>query len=165
MSYHPEWLGKNIVGSNLPWERAQKDALSSFLNQYTLHDSYWIGLYLMPQRKGILVVRWDTFWTKGKVPYPGSAISEWPILIFQLSGLQQVEIALVEDGIAGASSQPIKKNEQGEILVSTSVVLHHTQVNDHSDGKASFVHDSVVEILCLSRNGDILEVPMQSTEV
>lgn len=57
--------------------------MPAFLSEYTLHDSYWIGLHLRPGLEGMAVVRWDTHWSGGRIVYPGSAVADWLVLLIR----------------------------------------------------------------------------------
>lgn len=157
--YYPDWLGRDVFAGVLPWERALTTTISSFLQQYSFHDSYWIGLFLESNSNGVMIVRWDTFWTEGRVPFPGSMVAEWPILILRLSRLQHVEVALREDGLAGVTSSPLTEQEVQSLSVEGD--LHRTQIDDHSGGVVQLCHEPNIALLCFNRQRDILEIPLK----
>jgi hypothetical protein len=149
-SYYPAWLGGDLVEETLPWEGALATTLSEFLQQYSLHDSIWIGLYLGLNQEGVLLLRWDTVWTEGRVPFPGPLVAEWPVLAVKLTGLAVTDVRLRDIGIAGAVSAPV----QGE-------TLHRTVIDDQESGSAALVHEPEVKLLCLDRTRNLLPVPMR----
>jgi hypothetical protein len=158
----PEWLGGEIVSGQLPWQRALRTTLPRFFRSYTLHDSYWMGLFLEPQRHGVALIRWDTFWTDGRVAYPGNRVAEWPLLLIGFTGLCHADIGLEEDGIAAAWSEVLSPAKRVEMNVQSGE-LHHTGIEDHRGGVARLIHHPDVALLCLSKNRDILEIPDKDT--
>ncbi len=158
--YYPVWLGQALITDDLPWEQATSSTFPSFLEHYSVHDSYWIGLYLEPQRNAIGIVRWDTFWTKGIIPFPGSRVAEWPLLIMRFSGVLHSDINLQEDGIAGATSAPIHQKDRSRWGIATDLQLDHTQIEDHRGGIAELLHHPQVAFLCLSCQREVLSIPL-----
>jgi hypothetical protein len=51
---------------------AVEATMPRFLSRYTLHDSYWIGLYLQPKAEAVALVRWATYRTDGGLPSAGT---------------------------------------------------------------------------------------------
>ncbi len=147
--YYPAWLGGDLVEETLPWEGALATSLAEFLEQYSLHDSYWIGLYLGVNQEGVLLLRWDTVWTEGRVPFPGPLVAEWPVLAVKLSGLAVTEVRLKDMGIAGAASGPV----EGE-------GLQRTVIDDQEGGSAVLIHEAGVKVLCLDRGRNGVKIPM-----
>jgi len=145
--YYPRWLGPAVVAGQAPWPQALRFTWGQFLTSYTLHDSLWLGLYLESGQEGLLAIRWDTYWTNGRVPFPGSTVATWPILLCRLTQLAQVQIALAEDGIADAESSPTVPAEEN------ADPLCRTVISAHDGTIASFVHSSTVTFLCLSAEG------------
>lgn len=164
MDYYPNWLSNDLLNDNLPWDQALPTTMRQFLSQYTFHDSHWISLYLQPQRNAICVIRWDTFWTEGKVPFPGSRVAQWPLLLIRLTGLLHADIDLwesaVQTGISGAESARIGESER----VGWGIPAHHptdyTRIRDFDGGIAHLVHAPPVSFLCMSRDRQVLAIPM-----
>ena len=72
---HPSRLGRDLVGGGLPWEESVEATMPTLLPEYTLRDSYRIGLYPQPNAEAAAFVRRDNKWTRA-----GSAIrrAPWP---------------------------------------------------------------------------------------
>jgi hypothetical protein len=146
MDHYPDWLGRDLVAGNLPWSEGVASSLPAFLDRYTLHDSYWIGLYAEPGRCATLLLRWDTFWTQGEVPFPGSLVAEWPLLAVRFDALDRSEVRLRDHGLASALSGPTNR----------AADAHRTHLADHHGGDATLVHAPGVRLLCLSRSREPL---------
>ena len=146
MDYYPDWLGRDLVADRFPWNE-DLVRLDKFFEHYTLHDSYWIRLYAEPQHEATLLLRWDTFWTNDRVPFPGSAVAEWPILAIRLLDVRESAVELLESGIAAAECQTA-----GDHL--------RTTVEDHAGGNAVLVHAPAVRMICLSRDRETLAIPL-----
>ena len=98
--YYPAWLAKALLEDSLPWPDALPTTMPEFLKSYTLHDSVWISLTLdaIYDGGGRAFLRWDTIWTDGRVPFPGSTVAEWPILIIGFSQLHSAELTGYKKG-------------------------------------------------------------------
>lgn len=72
--YYPRWLKRDLIDDALPWDAAQVTTLERFLDEYTLHDSLVVGLWLDPANGVTLIVRWDPIW----VNYEAERIDFWP---------------------------------------------------------------------------------------
>jgi hypothetical protein len=75
--------------------------------------------------------------------------------------VQQVEVALIEDGIAGATSLPFIEQGHEKSQSSAMSDLYLTTIEDHSGGMAQLIHVPSVAILCLNRAREVLEIPFQ----
>jgi len=90
MANFPNWIARGLREGTLPWDIAQTTTMSQFLGQYTLHDSCWIDLQIVPQEAAIAVIRWDTIWCMDRVPFPGGYMNEWPILLIRFARMYRV---------------------------------------------------------------------------
>jgi hypothetical protein len=148
--YYPPWLGSDLLWDEFPWEAGITAPLSAFLSAYTLHDSAWVGLYIDPDAAAtaIAVVRWDTFWTEGRVPFPGSAVAEWPFLLLRFTGLRGIQFL----GYGGDDHDRSPRS----IDACTSGVLdgpvHRTVFEDTYGGSVQIDHRARVDLLCLGRD-------------
>jgi hypothetical protein len=156
--YYPAWLGGDLVEETLPWEGALSTTLADFLEQYSMHDSCWIGLYLGVNQEGVLLFRWDTNWTEGRVPFPGSHVADWPVLAVKLSGLGYTDVRLKDMGIAGARSGLV--DASGVVIDADNLELHQTVIDDFSGGSAILIHEAGVKVLCFDRGRNELKIPM-----
>lgn len=142
------WLGPDLLWDEFPWEMGVKTDMPTFLAKYTLHDSGWVGVFIEPDAQGlaVVVIRWDTFWTDGRVPFPGSAVAEWPFLLIRLSEFQGIELIDFRRDpssprtISGTSCDPVSHE------------LHITKIEDVYGGTVVLKHGPSLDILCLSPN-------------
>jgi hypothetical protein len=159
-SYYPNWLGSDLLTGDLFWNRSLKSTMPKFLAQYTLHDSYWIGMFLEPQRNGVAIIRLDTYWTEGRISFPSSTVSDWHLLLIYFSGLCHIDVNLNETGISGAEAKPLIDKQRETISFLPSDELHSTEIEDFTGGTARFIHNPQVSLLCLSKDKEILEIPL-----
>lgn len=160
-SYYPPWLAGDLLADSIPWDRAVQTTLSAFFADYTLHDSSWIGLTLDPVYDGgaTAIIRWDTIWTDGRVPFPGSRVAEWPILLIRFAGVSRVEQAGY-DRMPDAPSRGIDAATTTEDAVSDETpARHRTVIEDHFGGALTLVHAPTVKLLCLARDRTVLAIP------
>jgi hypothetical protein len=153
--FYPEWLAEALLHGTLPWSEGYLTTLPRFFASYTLHDSSWIGLAANPAYDCELraLVRWDTFWTEGRVPYPGSIVAEWPILAIRFRKILRVAL----DGFDATDSA----TERSIADVATTELApeqHQTTFRDSSGATVEVVHAPPVELLCLDRAGRPQEI-------
>lgn len=141
----PEWLSAMLRATDLLAVGGESTTVASFLDAYTLHDSYWIAL-LSDGWAAHLVIRFDAFWTGGRVPHPGPVVAEWPILVLTLPRLARVELDLQDAGIGEAISVP---HEADNGLVTTLI-------HDHVGGSAELVHSMNIQVHCFDSEGTSL---------
>jgi hypothetical protein len=177
--FFPGSLGKGLLTGDLPWTSAQRVTMAAFLASYSLHDSYWMGLWSEPASAPVAVIRWDTFWTHGRVEHPGPAVDTWPILLIRFPQIDQLLLAVGTDelsyeGINGAISQPVSATER-EALLSVATgrttlndrmieylldpVVYHTIIEGIGWHEVHVFHRGEVEVLCLSQEGQLIVVP------
>jgi hypothetical protein len=156
VSYFPEWLGNSLIGGDLPWDQATRSTIQEFLAEYTLHDSIWINLIVGTSDDGevLAVIRWDTFWTRGRVPHPGSAIANWPILIIRLPRVEGVRL----EGFA-TTTQTTRTISTASSVGVDEGGIQLTEIRDVEGGRILLEHDAAVEILCLAHDRSVLPVP------
>ena len=146
----PNWLSPALVDEQVLDTPAIETAMATFLDGYTLHDSYWIALVTNVWASH-LAVRFDAFWSDGRIPHPGSTVAEWPILITTMTDLVSARIQLREAGIGEAISVPV----DGSDTHSTTII------RDHQNGTAELVHASEVHIRCFDRAGGPIDIPLE----
>ncbi|HZU11235.1 MAG TPA: hypothetical protein VFB58_00200 [Chloroflexota bacterium] len=59
---HAPWLRRALLEDLLPWDQAQVVDLPHFWREYTVHDSIWNGLWLVPGRDLVALISWDFGW-------------------------------------------------------------------------------------------------------
>lgn len=148
--YYPAWLGPDLLWDDFPWEAGVATSLGAFLESYTLHDSSWVGLFLDPDQNAsaVAVVRWDTFWAEGRVPFPGSAVAEWPFLLIRFSGLRGIRFAGYGAQARDLSPRTISAARSEAIETGA----HRSVFEDIFDGSVEVEHDPLVDLLCLERD-------------
>lgn len=135
--YYPDWLSPALVDDQVLDTPGIETTMATFVDGYTLHDSYWIALVTNIWASRV-AVRFDEFWSDGRVPHAGSAVAEWPVLIIMMIDLVSTRIQLREAGIG----QAISVSVDGSDTHSTTVI------RDHQNGSAELVHASKVRIRC-----------------
>ena len=88
---YPDWLYRELVEDYLPWEQGRKINFTEFNKKYTLHDSYWIGIFLNVayDQTATLVIQWDAVWLPDEVAKSTSIVNDWPYLFIQLKKIEQ----------------------------------------------------------------------------
>jgi hypothetical protein len=177
-----------FAGTQLPLGCGITTTMAKFLDAYTLHDSYWIDITLDPTCEALLIIRWDTFWTDGRVVRPSSRITQWPILLVRMprcymmvrseawTSLRWGNVYQSQDGISDAVSRVMELEEITRLfsLVPRQPTLrwiyddtkpvqdqtvHHTTIYDHNGKPVDFFHGEEVHLLCLSQAGEVLPIP------
>lgn len=61
---YPTWLYVSLVEDTLPWPLSAEWTFEEFAAQYTLHDSYWVGIFhdVAYDDTVTLAIVWDTVW-------------------------------------------------------------------------------------------------------
>ncbi len=178
--YYPDWLAQGLLAGTLPWNVAQPTTMAQFLTEYTLHDSYWITLWMVPYTEAIAVLRWDTFWSRERVPYPSSAVALWPILLIRFARLYRVTTVyrlktqeFVDIGIAGAETHLVADQTDPRAYGLNLSLTNWPDITPvapqvdwplqatliHGDAILELLHDTKVDLLCLDRNGTVIPIP------
>jgi hypothetical protein len=86
---HPGWVYKELVEDYLPWEQGRKINFTEFNKKYTLHDSYWIGIFfnVAYNQTVTLAIQWDTVWLPDEIVKSTSVTNDWPYLFVQLKNV------------------------------------------------------------------------------
>jgi hypothetical protein len=155
--YYPHWLSTALLSGALPWDKAVRTDLAMFLAAYSLHDSEWIALLLDPIYNGgaLAVIRWDTIWTEGRVPYPSDFLADWPILFLRFQRLFGGNQA----GYEMESPSPTRGISTAECIPVAGRPRFRTVIADHYGGRVELEHSPEVDVLCLARSGAVLPVP------
>ena len=156
--YYPQWLARGVVLGEIPWEAGARTTMARFLAEFTLHDSCWISLVTDPAYEGaaVAVIRWDTFWTDGRVPFPGSVVAEWPILLIRFVRLDGLRFRGLERDIGGIS-RTISGAES-----SVAGDAARTEIADVFEGVVTLDHAPEVVVLCLDREKRLVPIPRVS---
>lgn len=84
---HPNWFYGDLVEDCLPWQQGKKMTFEEFHQKYTLHDSYWIGIFfnVAYEQTATLAIEWDAVWLPERLKQSTATVSDWPYLFIQLS--------------------------------------------------------------------------------
>jgi hypothetical protein len=127
---YPEWLGDALLRKTLPWDGGLPVPMPFFLQNYSLHDSIWEGLWVEPAYgEATAIVRWDSYWSDGRIPYPKSVdgsdapVGEWPLLLIRFQHVYQIvssqtsfDEPLTPDIMMVAQSRHVPEYERDELL-------------------------------------------------
>lgn len=179
--YYPHWLSQGILENSFPWDKAQTASMPAFLSQYTLHDSPWIGFWF-GAAEPIALIRWDTFWHKEQIPFPGNNVADWPILIMKFTRLYQYLVSTRKDlddftlgEVIETAESEIVEPQQREALLADSLqlkgfsddyreqfldeALYHTIFQGAYRQQIHLFHGGEVKFLCLDRAGSPILIP------
>jgi hypothetical protein len=156
------WLGSALINDTLPWQHAITITMPTFLDLYSLHDSLMIGMWMLPNRTTIAILRWDTTWTNGRVDHPGIWVATWPLLCIRFHAVVAAAVELELEWIGTAQSGPFTTLERPYFHLDsvTSEDLHCTEFDDGSDDGAWVIHAPRVDLLCLSPTQDLIPIPV-----
>ena len=89
---YPTWLGNDLINDRLPWEKGLQISFSEFTTKYTLHDSYWIGLFYDVGNLAsvIIIINWDAVWLPDSIVLSTSKVKDWPFLIIKIDKVKEV---------------------------------------------------------------------------
>lgn len=108
--FYPSWLYKKFIEDSLPWSTTASLELVSFLEKYTLHDSFWVGIFnhVAFDNSVTLAFQWDAVWLPDEVKARLSPVGDGLYLFIKLVGVKEVrtenyiELSGVNRAIAGA---------------------------------------------------------------
>ena len=147
----PNDLASRIIEDALPWPDATQFHIDAFLQQYTLHDSYWIGLHVNcgSDDSAIATIRFDPVWNPS-ISQPTSLVADWPLLFIRFTCISSVQLSGFSDiggiqrGISSVTVRPISEEE---------VV---TTLHDHYGAAVTLQHFPLVEVLTMSPEGNAI---------
>jgi hypothetical protein len=161
----PSWLTRALIDDQLPWDEARETTVAAFLLHYTLHDSSWIGLWVTPGLGAKAVIRWDAYWSGGRIPHPGPLVAYWPILVIRFRRMYLAESLpsrsdYHESGIRDARSEDLNVRDwPGGTARLPDEELVRTVIQGHVGTVLSLIHTKDVSLLCMSSQGTPLHVP------
>ncbi|MCT7949762.1 hypothetical protein NG798_08175 [Ancylothrix sp. C2] len=94
-SFFPNWLYQGLVDELLPWHQGKQMSFRAFNQKYTLHDSYWIGIfYNVGYAQAVtLAIQWDACWLPQEIKANSSFVNDWPYLFIRILGVEQIDTA------------------------------------------------------------------------
>jgi hypothetical protein len=153
LKQYPDWLYQSIIDNTLNWKEAKEYSFQEFSEKYTLHDSYWIGLFydVAYENNIILAIVWDAVWLPDEIVPSTSIVSEWPLLIIKVEDVLQVstsgykDIGCISRGIATAEIEDI---DDKHLLV----------ISDHYGGNVEITFSGKLKFLGIDRKGECLPI-------
>src|SRR5262249_55582522 len=139
-------LGR-LARDHLPWTRAWAADFSSFAERFTLHDSYWIGLFLplSEANEAVLAVEWDGHWlpeplrTECVDDQASPPVPSWPILFLRISDLQAVQLFEYRDSYSGRAISDAESSIEDGVNVLQIVDIFGGTVRLEFRGKMEFL--------------------------
>jgi hypothetical protein len=146
-------LATQLIEGTLPWQRSTQLHIETFLRAYTLHDSYWIGMHVNCgwEDSVISVFKFDPVWN-ASVCKP-TFVTDWPILFMRFkcaSLIGLLNFRTVGDINRGISGATVERICDGEVT---------TRIDDHYGDSVSIQHFPLIEILILSVNETVIDLP------
>jgi hypothetical protein len=150
-------LAAQLVEGFLPWDRSTQMHIDTFLRLYTLHDSFWIGMYTDCAwgDTSIAVFRFDPVWNSS-VSLPTSLVSNWPLLFLRFNCVNTIRLSGFGDN--GGLQREISKVEVEHISDEEAV----TMISDHYGAVVGLQHFPLIDVLVMSANEDVVELPASS---
>jgi hypothetical protein len=174
----PAWLGSRIINHAFDWTHGQPTTLPHFLAQYTVHDSGLIGVWSDPfDHDGWVIISWDTFWTQGRVPYPGPETEHWPFLVLYFPMLYHISTdAPPRDAtmnILASATSRVFPAASAEWVAAALVdaleiaspapppaeTIHHTALVGILGVTCHLLHGPDVVLFCLTDDGTPIPIP------
>ncbi len=92
MDDQPTWISKCIIRNDLPWNKSRKNSFDSFYEKYTLHGSYWIGLFhnVAFDNSITLSMQWDADCLSEELQMSLSNPDDWLYLFIKITGVKKV---------------------------------------------------------------------------
>ncbi|MBC6433161.1 hypothetical protein FM036_21570 [Nostoc sp. HG1] len=150
-NYYPSWLYQELINNCLPWQSGKNMSFGDFNEQYTLHDSSWIGIfYNIGYEQAItLAIDWDSVWLPDEIK---KSIPLGELYIFiQLTGVEQISTANYID--IGNISRIIGSCEFEEINGKKFLAI-----DDVFGGQINIVYRGEQTFLALEENRSILKI-------
>lgn len=150
---YPSWLYQELIDDLLPWHKGKGMTFRDFNKRYTLHDSYWIGIFynVAYEQAVTLAIVWDAVWLPDKIKESMSVVNEYPYLFIRLTSVEQVstanfaEIEGISRAIAGCEFEEV---EEKKFLV----------IDDVYKGQINIIYTGKEIFLALEKDRSILKI-------
>ncbi len=150
---YPDWLSKKLIEDDLPWDKKSSLTMESFFEKFTLHDSYWVGVFhhLGFDQSVTLAFEWDGVWLPDEIKKDTSLTEEWPYLFIQINDVKEIatenysDIGNVNRAIGGGEVLAIDGN-------------NHLAIDDVYGGQVNIVYNGELSILALNPDGSLLKI-------
>ena len=92
MDDQPTWISKCIIRNNLPWNKSRKNSFDSFYDKYTLHGSYWIGIFhnISYDNSITLAIQWDADCLPEDLKNSLSNPDDWLYLFIKITDVKKI---------------------------------------------------------------------------
>lgn len=148
--YYPDWLYRNLVEDDLPWEASCSLTFDQFHAKYTLHDSYWIGVVYNPGLGDsiTLCLHWDPVWLPDELSPATPFVAYWPVLSIRIEGVTELSISR-EKGTDFVSA---------DVGASESIVVNGSNVLtiDGDTVDVMIRYTGIVRFLAMDQNREVL---------
>ena len=149
-------LAQCVIDDSLPWDRSIQSHIDAFLQKYTLHDSYWIGLHTNCglDDSAVAVIVLDPVWNPS-VSAPTSLVANWPLLFIRFNCVNTIrmhgfrDIGGIQRGISDVSVDRLSDEEAV------------TTISDNYGASVSLQHFPLIDALAMSTDGNLLELPVK----
>lgn len=150
---YPTWLYQELIDDLLPWQEGKGMTFRDFNKRYTLHDSYWVGIFynVAYEQAVTLAIEWDAVWLPDEIKKSTSVVDDWPYLLIRLTGVEQVSTANYTD-IEGIS-RAIAGNEFEEVEGKKFLVI-----DDVYGGQINIIYKGQEIFLALEKDRSILKI-------
>ena len=151
--FYPDWLYKKLIENELPWDQKANLSFESFFEKYTLHDSFWVGLFchVAFDQSVTIAFQWDSVWLPDEIKEGTSHVDDWPYLFVQLEGVKEVstdnyeELNGINRAIGGAEIVKIDG-------------ANHLAIDDVYGGQVNIVFTGEYSILALNPDCSVLKI-------
>jgi hypothetical protein len=146
-----------VIDDSLPWERSIQSHIDAFLQKYTLHDSYWIGLHTNCglEDSAVAIIRFDPVWNSS-VSTPTSLVADWPVLFIRFNCVNTLRMTGFRD--IGGTQRGISDVSVDHLSDEEAV----TTILDHYGASVSLQHFPLIDVLAISNEGNVLELSANS---
>jgi hypothetical protein len=153
MSFLSANLAHCVVDDSLPWDRSIQSHIDAFLQKYTLHDSYWIGLHTNCgfEDAAVAVICFDPVWNPS-VSAPTSLVANWPLLFIRFNCVNTIRMTGFKD--IGGTQRGISDVSVDHLSDEEAV----TTILDHYGASVSLQHFPLIDALVMSNDGNVLEL-------
>ncbi|MBQ4880578.1 hypothetical protein J8M21_25600 [Pseudoalteromonas luteoviolacea] len=151
--FYPDWLYKKLIEDDLPWEQKPSHDFEEFLSKYTLHDSFWVGIFhhVAFDRSVTLAFQWDSVWLPDELKEATSHVDDWPYLFVKITEVEEiskanfVELGRINRAIGGAEILKLEGTK-------------HLAIDDVYGGQVNIVFKGKYSIIALNPDGSVLRI-------
>ena len=174
----PDWLSEAAFNDTFDWTKSIRTTFSIFFDHVTLHDASWQTINLNVTNETILSIELDAFWNKEYTLKTENA-DDWPYLIIKIPEVINVSYNTVDFAttISDTSSANVSTDEIEKLIgpLSQSPLfpkefynrlidcreLNKTRFDDIYGGNIEFLHESLIYVLLIEKNGDYIDPSLE----